>query len=212
MIDTKLEQILLSSTNMKEAASRSGFTLVELIVAVSILMVSLAVVVPTFTGYQRTQDVREAREIIKSALAQAKARALAGVLSTCPASRPNLMGWYLVVQEDSSILYLRHRCYAQSDVTFSNPQIFTDYHLNEQVLLPADVTIKLITENPSTNKKQAEVYYLSAGKGMYFRATTSINDSGWVQCCASGVTLTVGKGSEQLSLKILPSGEVSDAL
>ncbi len=198
-------------------SSIEGFTLIELIVVVTILMFSVSVVALVFTGFQRTTDVREAREQLKSQLRLAQSNAVSGRTAACPASRPSLLGWYIYALKDRSLFYKRARCFASTDLAFTDPAIFADsnYYADTLHNLPQDAVVAGINELTATGAvgtawTEVEMYFLSAGKGVLFRGYPAAT-GGWVQCCGSGVRLEVGKGGEKLALKVTATGEIADA-
>ena len=62
--------------------NQSGITVVELLVVVSIIAVLSGILVPSFTRYSESQNLRQAREKIKSDLRTAQNNAMTGSLST----------------------------------------------------------------------------------------------------------------------------------
>jgi prepilin-type N-terminal cleavage/methylation domain-containing protein len=59
----------------------AGFTLIELLIVVSIISIVSAAAIPGFSGYIRTQNLKQSMEQLKSDLRTAQVRALAGSLS-----------------------------------------------------------------------------------------------------------------------------------
>jgi prepilin-type N-terminal cleavage/methylation domain-containing protein len=62
--------------------SQMGFTLVELLIVVSIIVVMSGVLIPGFTNYYDTQTLRQGQEQIKSDLRNIQMRALTGIDAT----------------------------------------------------------------------------------------------------------------------------------
>lgn len=184
--------------------SKSAFTLIELVVAVSILAVALGVAIPIYTGYQRTQEIQEARETIKTQLRLIQSKANAGIAAACTTpTRPLLMSWSLKVDIRSGVVQTNYHCFALSDTNFTSYDTFAqDTHY-----LSSGVTTTAITELPSSGRNQLWIHFLTAGKGMLVYTDSQ---SGLVKCCTQGVTLTVGTVRESLTLTILPSGEIVD--
>ncbi|OGC68697.1 hypothetical protein A2415_01955 [candidate division WWE3 bacterium RIFOXYC1_FULL_39_7] len=58
-----------------------GFTLIELLVVVTIIVVITGALIPSFAGYIRNQNVKQAQEQLKSDLRTAQNKALTGTLS-----------------------------------------------------------------------------------------------------------------------------------
>ena len=58
-----------------------GFTLLELLISISIIAIISAGVIPTFSGYIKNQNLKQAQEQLKSDLRSVQNRALTGSLS-----------------------------------------------------------------------------------------------------------------------------------
>jgi prepilin-type N-terminal cleavage/methylation domain-containing protein len=58
------------------SSARLGFTLVELLVVVSILVILTATMIPSFTNYSDSQNIKQAQEAIKNDLRLVQNRAL----------------------------------------------------------------------------------------------------------------------------------------
>jgi len=58
-----------------------GFTLLELLISISIIAIISAGVIPTFSGYIKNQNLKQAQEQLKSDLRSVQNRALTGALS-----------------------------------------------------------------------------------------------------------------------------------
>ncbi len=61
-----------------QTARRNGFTLVEIIIVVSIISLLTAGLIPSFSNYTKSQTLKQAQEQIVSDLANVQNRALAG--------------------------------------------------------------------------------------------------------------------------------------
>ncbi|RJR27398.1 prepilin-type N-terminal cleavage/methylation domain-containing protein [candidate division WWE3 bacterium] len=59
----------------------SGFTLVELLVVVTIIVLVTGALIPSFAGYIRNQNVKQAQEQLKSDMRNIQNKALTGTLS-----------------------------------------------------------------------------------------------------------------------------------
>ena len=68
--------------NKFPAFKNPGFTLVELLVSVSILAVLTAVTIPNFNNFIRSQNLKQSQEQIKNGIRDTQIRAMAGVDST----------------------------------------------------------------------------------------------------------------------------------
>lgn len=76
----------------------SGFTFIELIIAVSIITIIAAAAIPGFNTYIKTQNLRQTAENIKSDIRTAQIRALAGAYS----DNPQAKYWALLATDESS--------------------------------------------------------------------------------------------------------------
>lgn len=74
---------MLTLIYMKVSArTQTGFTLVEMLIAVSIIALLTGILIPSFTGYTKNQNLRQAREKLKSDLRTAQNNAMTGANST----------------------------------------------------------------------------------------------------------------------------------
>jgi prepilin-type N-terminal cleavage/methylation domain-containing protein len=90
---------------MHPAPRSSGFTIVELLIAVSIIAIITGAMVPTFTGYINKQNVTQAAELIKSDLRSVQNKALTGSLSDQMVGSPSAQVEYWGVAFTSSSNY-----------------------------------------------------------------------------------------------------------
>lgn len=74
---------------MIRSARSEGFTLIELLIVISLIIILSASMIPRFTGYMDSQNLRQAQEQVKSDLRSAAVRALSGV----GAQNTNLAYW-----------------------------------------------------------------------------------------------------------------------
>src|SRR3989339_87547 len=61
--------------------SNKAFTLIEVMVVIAVLTVLTVSIVPSFSGYLKNQNVKQAQETLKSDLRSVQNKALTGVLS-----------------------------------------------------------------------------------------------------------------------------------
>jgi Tfp pilus assembly protein FimT len=93
---------------MKCLAHTAAFTLAELLIVISIVTLMTGMMLPGFTNYIRTQEVRQAQEQVKNDLRTVQNRALAGVDLQAGASywgisfSSGLSTYTLLASEDSS--------------------------------------------------------------------------------------------------------------
>ena len=67
---------------LMSARHTGGFTLVELLIAVSLIAIMTGAAIPSFTGYIKNQNARQAQEQLRSDLRSVQTRALIGAGST----------------------------------------------------------------------------------------------------------------------------------
>ena len=87
---------------MLYTAQQKGFTLVELLLVVSLIAVLSSFLIPGFSNYITTQNIRQAQESLKSDLRTAQNKALTGVSS----SDPTVSYWGLKVPSQNSPSYV----------------------------------------------------------------------------------------------------------
>jgi len=63
-----------------KTARKNGFTLVELLLVITIMMVMAGAMIPSFSGYLRNQNLKQTQERLKSDLRTAQNKALTGAL------------------------------------------------------------------------------------------------------------------------------------
>jgi type II secretory pathway pseudopilin PulG len=66
----------------------AGFTLIELLISASIVMIIAAGIIPSFSGYIKDQNLKQAQEQLKSDLRTIQNRALTGALSDVTMGTP----------------------------------------------------------------------------------------------------------------------------
>jgi len=86
---------------MQFPAQQKGFTLVELLLVVSLIAVLSSFLIPGFSNYISTQNIRQAQEHIKSDLRTVQNKALTGVSS----SDPTVSYWGLKVPSQDATNY-----------------------------------------------------------------------------------------------------------
>lgn len=79
-----------------EQTARSGFTIIELLVAVSIITILSGALIPGFTNYSKNQNLRQAQEQVKNDLRTAQANALTGTNAS-----PTLKHWGIRFTQNS---------------------------------------------------------------------------------------------------------------
>ena len=69
------------SPNLPRVFKDGGFTLVELLISITIIVIITVATVPSFAGYIKNQGLKQAQEQLKSDLRNVQNKALAGALS-----------------------------------------------------------------------------------------------------------------------------------
>lgn len=87
---------------MPSTASKNGFTLVELLLVVSIIAVLSSFLIPGFSNYIDNQNVLQASEILKSDLRSAQSKALTGV----GAYSSGILYWGIKIPSDNATSYI----------------------------------------------------------------------------------------------------------
>ena len=82
-------------------AQQKGFTLVELLLVVSLIAVLSSFLIPGFSNYISTQNIRQGQETLKSDLRSAQNKALTGVSS----SDPTVSYWGLRIPSQDASTY-----------------------------------------------------------------------------------------------------------
>lgn len=106
---------------MKNSALNKGFTLVEILLVVSIIAILSAFLIPGFSNYTKSQNVRQGMEILKSDLRTAQNKALTGVNSVSNGADY----WGIKIPSDDASNYqffystVNSSC-ADADITFSS--------------------------------------------------------------------------------------------
>ena len=130
-----------------------AFTLVELVVAVSLIMIIAAGAVPVVTSFRADSDVKQAQADLQSTLREAKQKAFDGEVSGC-LSGESLYGWAVDLESrplsDTSggnqRFVLQQICYTPALTPIS-------YRVVPQktVELPKGVTINMLDGNGNTD-------------------------------------------------------------
>jgi type II secretory pathway pseudopilin PulG len=82
-----------SSENVYAANTQSAFTMVELLLVITIIVVTTAAIIPSFTSYIRNQNVKQGIEQLKSDLRNIQNKALTGSLSDQTISGSPVLYW-----------------------------------------------------------------------------------------------------------------------
>ena len=72
---------------------RAGFTLVELLITITIIAIATAAIIPSFSSFIRNQNVKQAQEQLKSDLRNVQNKALTGALSDATIGTNPVLYW-----------------------------------------------------------------------------------------------------------------------
>ncbi len=94
-----------------------GFTLIELLISVSIIAIISGGIIPSFSGYIKNQNLKQAQEQIKSDLRSIQNKALTGSLSSSSSS-PSHWGIRFVNDSDTYTYFISTSNNICSDPSF----------------------------------------------------------------------------------------------
>jgi len=109
--------------------AKNGFTLLELIITISIISILVVFAIPSYRGFQANQELIQAKDNLKSDLRFTQSQALAGIKAPSCGAATKLIGWYIRrIAINSYGIYAR--CVGQSS-------------LIKQVNLPTGTTLSI---------------------------------------------------------------------
>lgn len=109
--------------------AKNGFTLLEIIITISITSILFVLAIPSYRGFQANQELIQAKDNLKSDLRFAQSQALAGIKAPSCGAATKLVGWYIRrIAVNSYGIYAR--CVGQSS-------------LIKQVNLPTGTTVSI---------------------------------------------------------------------
>ena len=97
-----------------------GFTLIEVLISISIIGILTAGIVPTFSGYVKNQNLKQAQEDLKSNLRSVQNRALTGSYSDLELDGERILYWAIKF-EDGFSTYDYFVSTAKDHCDLSNP-------------------------------------------------------------------------------------------
>lgn len=137
---------------------RAGFTLLELLIVISIITVISAAAIPGFSGYVRTQNLKQSMEQVKSDLRTAQIRALAGSF----ADDENVSYW--------SVNFVTNRNYFE---------IYTyDHEENEDHEVPRGESESLVSDIVIRNADEGRILFLIPNGDAYASAGVPCSNDG----------------------------------
>lgn len=169
---------------MYKTAQVSGFTLVELLVTVSLIAIVTGAVIPNFNSYIRNQNLIQAKEIFKSDLRSVQNKALTGAYS----NNTVLVGG-VPTQVKYWGVYLR-----------ANSGTYTSFITPSATLATCNAAVAgtLTAENiPSTSTLQSSIQFQQNGNSccLFF----SYQNGDITNTCTSSTTLNVGYSTTEMS-------------
>lgn len=119
---------LIPGAGSESQTDKLGFTLIEILIAITISSLLLGFAATSFRDFQSTQEIEQAQQLLKSNLRYAQSQALAGVKETESGCTGDLVGWYVLLT--SNAYEVRSRC------AFSSPA-----NANKSVTLASGMVI-----------------------------------------------------------------------
>lgn len=159
---------------MKKFCWQEGFSLIELLVVVSISLLTIGGGVAAYLDFNQRQDVIEVGRNLESALEAARIKARAGEK---PSGCPTLIGYQVFVDSIANTAQLRAICQGGAVVTI------TDYELSKAVTISNDMTVNFRTLHGGSG---GGAVYVGAG-GKYY--TVEVGPGGNIK---GGLTSDVG--------------------
>ena len=138
-----------------------GFTLIELLIVVTIMVLVTGAVIPSFAGYIRNQNLKQAQEQVKSDLRTAQNKALTGALSDQTVNSNPVAYWGVRFHPQTATDYNAYDLYV-SDTNTGCPNSFVAGQLQETLEISNELNFK-------SNSYQCVYFSLSNG------ATNSLN-------------------------------------
>lgn len=163
----------LSPLNRSQRNTISGFTLLELLVVISIMLTLFSVGFANFRGFQERQNLKIARDQFKSDLRYTQQQALAGIK---PPDCETLMGYKLVYNggpENSLSYYIAAECTNNSDINVKS--------------------INLSAKHPSIRMSTfSHVYFNILGRGVKTDLTVTLSDISTTPPAVASIAITKG--------------------
>lgn len=130
--------------HLNPASKMSGFSLVELIVAVSILVIISAASIPNFSTFIKSQNLTQAQESIKSGIRDAQNRAITGEESNTPLCNSSNCTHWVIKFINNGTTYQLGKTNGNAITDCSNNLDTSDYISD---VFPGDVRINLGTSS-----------------------------------------------------------------
>lgn len=181
-----------------------GFTLVELLIVMSIMALLIAMVSASFSSFSKSSRLSSAAVDLKNNLRFVQNKALAGDKSTsnCSASGNTLVGWYVTLTQNSSTYTLNGICKNASGVEVPESSDF------KTVTLASGVTVSSISARVLFQPlvRGATAHSIPTPPSAYFYNSSGVivNSIGM----PFSINLTSEAGDYQVT--ITSSGEISE--
>ncbi len=159
-----------------------GFTLVELMLVVGIIAIVTGALIPSFSGYIKTQNLKQAQENVRSELRSAQNRALTGSLSDTYVGSDRVKYWVFYTTANSS----SYSFYTSAQNTSCNPANFSAAHSTQTLTngitfnISAAKCIFFDMSDGSINAVPASPLSVSVWAGSGASKTVSFNSAGLI--------------------------------
>lgn len=172
-----------------------GFTLIELMISISIIAILTIAAIPSFSDFSKSQNLTQTFKTLKSDLRIAQSHSLSGVTS---AGNSKAWGVYLVQDAQTYTIFVCNPASAPTD--YANYRYLT-------ALCPASATDRTISLG-----SQIKILGLSATPlSLVFDSQNgSIYVNGAAPAANTTITLSYNDGSSPMTISISPGGGISD--
>ena len=144
-----------ASISKPKSLCANGFTLIELLIVVTIMVLVTGAIIPSFSGYIRNQNLKQAQEQVKSDLRTAQNKALTGALSDQTINSNPVTYWGVRFHPQTATDYNSYDLYV-SDTNTGCPNSFVVGQLQETLQLSRELNFK-------SNSYQCLYFSLSNG-------------------------------------------------
>jgi len=170
----------------------AGFTIIELVVVMSILVILFGLALPSYRDFQAGQALAQATQTLKADLRFAQSQALAGVKPNSSCGPTDVLrGWFIQFQESSYSIYVR--CGNPGNLPAPQKTVTLPNSVKLQVPLPNNMLFVPVT---------SEVVFTSDALRVPCNPSCVSN--------ASSQDVTLVKGSKAVIVRVLSTGDISE--